>query len=234
VSHRASLDVSAPVLRAVTSWIARRRRRPGSRPAQRAGTVHTQVVLVLRWLRHRLDLRTLAGDAGLSIATTYRYLHETLDVIAAHAPDLHDVVRMVSAADQPFLCLDGTLVRTDRVAARAERGHHRWSSGKHHAFGGTVQVLCDPGGFPLRVPLPDVVAMQTRQPNLEGAGEIPLRRLVKEALRMRPSRIVVGEARQEECLDLTQYSSTHTGREHFPSMRRGAKESAEPWQAPPV
>jgi Flp pilus assembly CpaF family ATPase len=53
--------------------------------------------------------------------------------------------------------------------------------------------------------------MQTRQPNLEGAGEIPLRRLVKEALRMRPSRIVVGEVRQEECLDLTHYSSTHTG-----------------------
>jgi Flp pilus assembly CpaF family ATPase len=43
---------------------------------------------------------------------------------------------------------------------------------------------------------------QTRQPNLERAGEIPLRRLVKEALRMRPSRIVVGEVRQEECLDL--------------------------------
>ena len=42
--------------------------------------------------------------------------------------------------------------------------------------------------FELRVPLPDVVSMQTRQPNLEGAGEIPLRRLVKEALRMRPSR----------------------------------------------
>src|SRR3954471_5531964 len=56
--------------------------------------------------------------------------------------------------------------------------------------------------FELRVPLPDVVAMQTRQPNLEGAGEIPLRRLVKEALPMRPSRIVVGEVRQEECLDL--------------------------------
>ncbi len=52
------------------------------------------------------------------------------------------------------------------------------------------------------MPLPDVVAMQTRQPNLEGAGEIPLRRLVKAALRMRPSRIVVGEVRQEECLDL--------------------------------
>jgi pilus assembly protein CpaF len=42
----------------------------------------------------------------------------------------------------------------------------------------------------LRLPLPDVVALQTRQPNLEGAAEIPLRRLVREALRMRPSRIV--------------------------------------------
>lgn len=56
--------------------------------------------------------------------------------------------------------------------------------------------------FELRIPLPDVVAMQTRQPNLEGAGEVPLRRLVKEALRMRPDRIIVGEVRQEECLDL--------------------------------
>lgn len=56
--------------------------------------------------------------------------------------------------------------------------------------------------FELKVPLPDVVGMQTRQPSLEGTGEIRLRRLVKEALRMRPSRIIVGEVRQEECLDL--------------------------------
>jgi pilus assembly protein CpaF len=56
--------------------------------------------------------------------------------------------------------------------------------------------------FELQIGLPDVVAMQTRQPNLEGTGEIPLRRLVKEALRMRPDRLVVGEVRQAECLDL--------------------------------
>jgi pilus assembly protein CpaF len=56
--------------------------------------------------------------------------------------------------------------------------------------------------FELQVRLPDVVPMQTRQANLEGTGEIPLRRLVKEALRMRPARLIVGEVRQEECLDL--------------------------------
>jgi len=58
------------------------------------------------------------------------------------------------------------------------------------------------GTLLLQLGLPDVVAMQTRQPNLEGTGEIQLRRLVKEALRMRPDRILVGEVRQEECLDL--------------------------------
>ncbi|MDT9591579.1 ATPase, T2SS/T4P/T4SS family [Nocardioides zeae] len=49
---------------------------------------------------------------------------------------------------------------------------------------------------------PDWVAMQTRQAGLEGTGEVPLRSLVKEALRMRPSRVIVGEVRAEECLDL--------------------------------
>ncbi len=56
--------------------------------------------------------------------------------------------------------------------------------------------------FELKIRLPDWVAMQTRQANLEGTGEIRLRHLVKEALRMRPSRIIVGEVRAEECLDL--------------------------------
>ena len=151
MSHRASLDVSAPVLKAVTGWIARRRRRPGSRPGQRAGTVHTQVTLLLRWLRHRLDLRTLAAEAGVSIATAYRYLHEALDVIAAHAPALGAVLAHARAVGLPFVCLDGTLIPTDRMAARAERGHHLWYSGKHHAFGGNVQVIFDATGFPLWV-----------------------------------------------------------------------------------
>jgi pilus assembly protein CpaF len=56
--------------------------------------------------------------------------------------------------------------------------------------------------FELQLSGRDVVSMQCRQPSLEGTGEIPLRRLVKESLRMRPSRIIVGEVRQEESLDM--------------------------------
>jgi pilus assembly protein CpaF len=56
--------------------------------------------------------------------------------------------------------------------------------------------------FELKPQLPDVVAMQVRTANLQGDGEIPMRRLVKEALRMRPSRLVVGEVREAEALDL--------------------------------
>ena len=56
--------------------------------------------------------------------------------------------------------------------------------------------------FELKPNIPDVVQMQTRSANLQGEGEIPLRRLIKEALRMRPSRIIVGEVREAEALDL--------------------------------
>lgn len=56
--------------------------------------------------------------------------------------------------------------------------------------------------FEIRVQLPDWVALQTRQANLEGVGEVTLRRLIKEALRMRPSRVVVGEVREAEAFDL--------------------------------
>jgi pilus assembly protein CpaF len=56
--------------------------------------------------------------------------------------------------------------------------------------------------FELRSPSRDAVAMQCRQPSLEGGGEVTLRRLIKEALRMRPDRLVVGEVREAEALDL--------------------------------
>ncbi|MDQ1584624.1 MAG: pilus assembly protein CpaF [Microbacteriaceae bacterium] len=56
--------------------------------------------------------------------------------------------------------------------------------------------------FELDLSARDVVSMQCRQPSLEGTGEITLRRLIKEALRMRPDRLVVGEVREAESLDL--------------------------------
>ena len=56
--------------------------------------------------------------------------------------------------------------------------------------------------FELRPRLPDCIALQTRAENLDGKGEISIRRLIKEALRMRPSRIVIGEIREAESLDL--------------------------------
>ncbi len=61
----------------------------------------------------------------------------------------------------------------------------------------------------LRVAHPHVVGLQARQPNLEGAGGVGLRRLVREALRMRPDRLVLGECRGEEVVDLL--SALNTG-----------------------
>ena len=70
------------------------------------------------------------------------------------------------------------------------------------AIPGRERVVSVEEVYELRFSHPDWVAMQTRQQGLEGTGEIRLRDLVKESLRMRPSRIIVGEVRAEECLDL--------------------------------
>ncbi|MBI3889963.1 MAG: CpaF family protein [Candidatus Wallbacteria bacterium] len=57
-----------------------------------------------------------------------------------------------------------------------------------------------------------VVRLETRPPNIEGKGEISIRELVKNCLRMRPERIIVGEIRGGECLDMLQAMNTgHDG-----------------------
>ena len=70
------------------------------------------------------------------------------------------------------------------------------------AIPGGERVISVEEVFEIRFPHPDWVALQTRQDGLEGTGEIRLRDLIKESLRMRPSRIIVGEVRAEEALDL--------------------------------
>jgi pilus assembly protein CpaF len=64
----------------------------------------------------------------------------------------------------------------------------------------------------LRLPQPHVVSLEARPPNVEGAGEVTVRALVRNALRMRPDRIVVGEVRGGEALDMLQAMNTgHEG-----------------------
>jgi pilus assembly protein CpaF len=64
----------------------------------------------------------------------------------------------------------------------------------------------------LRLPQPHVVSLETRPPNMEGKGELSMRHLVKNALRMRPDRIMLGECRGGEALDMLQAMNTgHEG-----------------------
>lgn len=60
--------------------------------------------------------------------------------------------------------------------------------------------------------VPNLVSLETRNPNTEGKGEITIRDLIRSSLRMRPDRIIVGEVRGEEALDMLQAMNTgHAG-----------------------
>ncbi len=56
--------------------------------------------------------------------------------------------------------------------------------------------------------VPNIVRMETRNANVEGCKEITIRDLIKSSLRMRPTRIIVGEVRGEECVDMLQAMNT--------------------------
>lgn len=91
---------------------------------------------MLRWFKDATALPTLARDARVSIATAYRYVHEAIDVIAAQAPELSEVLAAGREQGWEFGCLDGTLIPSVRSAAPSATGHDVWFSGKHHRHGG--------------------------------------------------------------------------------------------------
>jgi pilus assembly protein CpaF len=72
------------------------------------------------------------------------------------------------------------------------------------------------------VTVPNLVSLETRNANTEGRGEISIRDLIRSSLRMRPNRIVVGEVRGAECLDMLQ--AMNTG--HDGSLSTGHSNSA--------
>jgi pilus assembly protein CpaF len=120
------------------------------------------------------------------------------------AARLHDLVELGSLTQQAALFLDAS-VRAGLnilVAGGTQAGKTTMLNCLAAAIPGGDRVVSAEEVFELRFPHPDWVPMQTRQSGLEGTGEIVLRELVKESLRMRPSRIIVGEVRSAECLDL--------------------------------
>jgi hypothetical protein len=65
----------------------------GTRRSRRALGAFSHAVLVLRWFRESAHVARPGGDTGAGISTCYRYLHEGIDVLAAQAPDLPEVLR---------------------------------------------------------------------------------------------------------------------------------------------
>ncbi|MCP5433029.1 MAG: CpaF family protein [Alphaproteobacteria bacterium] len=76
----------------------------------------------------------------------------------------------------------------------------------------TERVVTCEDAAELQLQQPHVVRLETRPPNLEGSGEVTMRELVRNCLRMRPERIIVGEVRGPEAFDLLQAMNTgHDG-----------------------
>ncbi|GGB57323.1 pilus assembly protein [Roseibium aquae] len=76
----------------------------------------------------------------------------------------------------------------------------------------TERIITCEDSAELQLQQPHVVRLETRPPNLEGEGEVTMRDLVKNCLRMRPERIIVGEVRGPEAFDLLQAMNTgHDG-----------------------
>ncbi|WP_375479203.1 CpaF family protein [uncultured Jatrophihabitans sp.] len=172
--------------------------------------------LVERMLRptgRRIDLSTPFVDAMLPDGSrlhvvipniTRRHMAVNIRKFAVNLRSLDELSAAGSLTEHAARFLEASVVAglNVLVAGGTQAGKTTMLNALCGAIPGRERVVTVEEVFELSLRSPDVVAMQTRQANLEGTGEIPLRRLVKEALRMRPSRLIVGEVRQEECLDL--------------------------------
>jgi pilus assembly protein CpaF len=79
-------------------------------------------------------------------------------------------------------------------------------------IGAATRVITIEDAAELRLQQPHVLRLESRPPNLEGSGEVTIRQLVRNALRMRPDRLIVGEVRGAEALDMLQaLNSGHDG-----------------------
>jgi pilus assembly protein CpaF len=175
--------------------------------------VHDLVELMLQTSGRRLDLSspfvdaTLADGSRLHVVIpdiTRRHWAVNVRKFVVRESSLDELVRLGTMTPQCATFLATSVIAGLNIitAGATQAGKTTLLSSLAAAIPARERVVTCEEVFELRVGLPDVVAMQTRQPNLEGEGEIRLRRLIKEALRMRPNRLIVGEVRQEECLDL--------------------------------
>ncbi len=178
-----------------------------------AQQVSDLVEKMLKSSGRRLDLSSPFVDAALPDGSR---LHVVIpDITSQHwavnirkfvvrAHKLNDLVRNGSLTAQAAAFLDAA-VRAGLnilVSGATQAGKTTLLNCLSASIGPRERVITVEEIFELKIPQRDVVNMQCRQPNLEGVGEISLRRLVKEALRMRPDRIIVGEVREAEALDM--------------------------------
>jgi hypothetical protein len=150
--YRAALPLSRQTLSFVAGVIRRHRAAIGS--AWRKLDPGQQALLVPVHLRKGEPFAQVAAGFGVGTATAWRYVTETVALLAARTPKLRQAVRAAARAGYPFVVLDGTLVRIDRVAA-----DRPFFSGKHRCHGMNLQVISGPAGQLLWVsgPLPGSV-----------------------------------------------------------------------------
>ena len=117
---------------------------------------------------------------------------------------MDDLVRFGSATESQSEFLKRAIREKANllVSGATQAGKTTFLSALLGALDSTERLISVEETFEIRAEISDWVALQTRQSNLEGVGEVTLRRLIKEALRMRPTRLVVGEVREAEALDL--------------------------------